>query len=117
MSLLETVQGLIERTYDMRSLIHDVGRFLVGDDGYRRFYRDRPQITRAASAGAAARTLVRETATGLRASIYYPDRLIGTLERWPPQRGVGEENVQEFADFLMDSGERLSQILHIGLIT
>jgi hypothetical protein len=37
-SLLESLQALIERTYRMETGIADVGRFVIGDDGYRRFY-------------------------------------------------------------------------------
>ena len=44
-----------------------------------------------------ARTLVRETDEGLRASIYYPDRLIRVLEQHPPQHGLCDANVDAFA--------------------
>ena len=37
-SLLEQLQGVIERTYRMSTGIEDVGRFILGDDGYRRVY-------------------------------------------------------------------------------
>ena len=49
---------------------------------------------------AGARTLVRETREGLRACIYYPDGMIRRLELFPPQRGLGDENVDAFADLV-----------------
>jgi hypothetical protein len=39
-SLLERVQGLLERTYRMETGVDDIGRFVIGDEGYRRLYRD-----------------------------------------------------------------------------
>ena len=39
-SLIEQVQRLLERTYDLESGRVDVGAFLIGDDGYRRLYGD-----------------------------------------------------------------------------
>jgi hypothetical protein len=40
---------------------------------------------------------VREGPEGLRACIYYPDELIATLEAHPPQSGLDDRNVSEFA--------------------
>ena len=37
-SLLERIQGLLERTYDIRAPVSDIGRFVIGDRGYRRLY-------------------------------------------------------------------------------
>ena len=39
-SLLEQVQGLLERTYAVAGALPDVGRFVIGDVGYRRFYTE-----------------------------------------------------------------------------
>ena len=100
-SLLESVQRLLERTYRMQSGIDDPGRYVIGDRGYAMLYAERQSTGEAARAGSidgsGAQVLVRESADGLRACIYYPDRLIEHLERFPPQRGVGEENVDAFA--------------------
>jgi len=100
-SLLESIQRLLERTYRMRSGIDDPGRFVIGDRGYALLYAERQTTEEAERAGSidgsGARMLVREFSDGLRACIYYPDRLIEHLERFPPQRGVGEENVDAFA--------------------
>ncbi len=95
-SLLELVQGLIVRTYRVRAEMPRIGEFLIGDAGYRRLYAAGAQV--ACSPGTrGARTLVRETEGGLRACIYYPDRLIRVLERYPPQHGVHNHNVDAFS--------------------
>ncbi len=98
--LLVLVQGLLERTYRMHSGIEDPGRFVIGDRGYRLLYAERRQAAERDVRSArqiGARTLVREVDDGMRACIYYPDRMIRQLERFPPQRGVGEVNVDAFA--------------------
>ena len=97
-SLIEAVQGLLERTYRMSRVVDDVGRFLIGDRGYRQLYDGREVIAGADPAtGSAARTLVRETGSEVRACIYLPDALVETLEAHPPQRGLDELNVDAFA--------------------
>lgn len=96
-SLLDQLRGLIERTYGFETRLGDLGRFVVGNAGYRRFYAGREAMTRVDSESAQARTLVREVPGAMRACIYYPDELIETLERHPPQRGLGEENVDAFS--------------------
>lgn len=110
-SLLELVQGLLERTYRMRTGVEDLARFVIGDSGYRVLYGD-PQAGAFAAAadGSGARTLVRETSQGVRACVYYPDGLIRTLERYPPQRGLGDENVDSFADLV----EELDHLLVVA---
>src|SRR6185503_19378594 len=37
-SLLESLQGVIERTYDLDTGVRDIGRFVIGDAGYRFLY-------------------------------------------------------------------------------
>ncbi len=97
-SLLEIVRGLLERTYRLRTGGLDLARFVIGDEGYREIYGTRREVRRVATAtGEGARTLVRESADGVLARLYYPDALIDRLERHPPQRGLGEENVDGFA--------------------
>ncbi len=96
-SLLEQLRGLIERTYGFESGLVDLGRYVVGNAGYRRFYAGREASTRVDSATEQARTLVREVPGALRACIYYPDELIATLERQPPQRGLFDCNVDAFS--------------------
>ncbi len=65
--------------------------------------------------------LVRETAEGLRACIYYPDALIERLERYPPQHGLHERNVDAFAalveelDHLLLLAERTRHMREVSL--
>ena len=40
LSLLESISGLLARTYDMRHGLSDLAPFVIGDDGYRRFYAE-----------------------------------------------------------------------------
>lgn len=119
LSLLESIQQLLERTYRMQSGIENPGHFVIGDRGFAVLYAERETTEEVAPAGSTdgsgARMLVRESPDCLRACIYYPDRLIEHLERFPPQRGVGEENVDAFAvlveelDHLLLLAERTRQ--------
>ena len=54
-SLLQGVQGLLERTYGMRTGL-DAAQFVVGDLGYRTFYVE----VRSGGPELGARTLIRE---------------------------------------------------------
>ena len=40
-SLLESLQELLERTYRMDTGVLGIGRFVIGDEGYRRLYGER----------------------------------------------------------------------------
>lgn len=121
-SLLETVQALLERTYRMRTDLADIGRFVIGDAGFRRLYGGEVLVT-SLGAGAAlgAKTLVRETEREVRACIYYPDALILRLEEHPPQRGLHDGNVDEFAtlveelDHLLVVAERAQDEMPVSL--
>jgi len=42
-SLLEQLQGVIERTYDLDTGVRDIGRFVIGDEGYRNLYSESSQ--------------------------------------------------------------------------
>jgi hypothetical protein len=99
-SLLERLKGLLERTYDMPAVVADIAPFVVGDDGYRRFYGEDVETSFAGSADRGARTLIRETHHGIRMSIYYPDALIRCLETHPPQNGVREANIDAFSTLI-----------------
>jgi len=119
-SLVESVQGLLERTYDIDRRI-EIGRFIIGDAGYRRFYTSERPRTIPEGSACLAQTLVRETDEGLRACIYYPDRLVRSLERRPPQYGLCEENVDAFAtlveelDHLLLLADRLQRLRPLSL--
>ena len=64
---------------------------------------------------------MRETHEGVRVCIYYPDGLIHRLELYPPQQGLGEENVEAFAalveelDHLLLIAERSAQEREVTL--
>jgi hypothetical protein len=100
-SLLEAVRGLLERTYRLRTGLNDLAPFVIGDRGFRLLYERRPPSHGVGAAlDGEARTLVRETDQGVAACIYFPDALIAQLEAYPPQRGVGDENLEAFAVFV-----------------
>ena len=100
-SLLESVRGLIERTYRIRSGLREIGPFVIGDLGLRRLYASSRGGHDIGSAdGQGARTLVRETERGVVACIYFPDAMIRQLEAYPPQCGVREENQAAFSTFV-----------------
>lgn len=114
--LLLMVRGLIERTYDMTPGLDDLAHYLIGD---RRFHDQFnasliQQIVEAVD-GQGARTIVQETASGVRLCVYYPDELIDSLELHPPQFGLHEQNVDAFAtlveelDHLLLLAERVQQ--------
>jgi hypothetical protein len=98
-SLLETVSGLLTRTYAIEAPLEAIGRYVIGDAGLRLLYRGSSQVVRSEGA-AGARLLVRDEPGPVRACIYYPDGLIRALEARPPQRGVDETNVEPFAAFV-----------------
>lgn len=108
-SLLESLQSLLERTYRMDTGVDEIGRYIIGDEGYRRFYgpvESRPSEPEpnarhhAGHAGGGAKVLVHDAPGALAAHIYYPDRLIRELEANPPAHGLGDPNVDSFATFV-----------------
>ena len=112
-SLLESVQGLLERTYDMRTGL-DPARFVIGEVGFRSLYGAEDLAVMgtcvASPTGDGARTLVRETGDELRMSLFLPGELIRRLEEFPPQHGLCQENVDGFAVFV----EELDHLLSIA---
>jgi hypothetical protein len=97
-SLLEQVGGLLVRTYRIRVELDDLGRFVIGDHGFRLLYGHEQLHHKVDAPGThEAKILLRETDEGVRACIYYPDALIASLERQPPHRGLHDGNVEAFA--------------------
>lgn len=100
-SLLERLQGIIERTYDLQTGVSDIGRFVIGDAGYRRIYggleKGGGMVHKVGSAASGARTLLRQSDEGLAVSVYYPDTLVACLERNDPTRRLDDGNVDAFA--------------------
>ena len=103
LSLLQGVQALLERTYGMRTRL-DASRFVIGDRGYRRLLAEVEVASGAPESG--ARTLVRETEDGLRAAIYFPDRMIARLEAHPPQRGLQDQPAEPAEEQERDQAEQ-----------
>ena len=61
-TLLETVRGLLERTYRIRTGLAEVASFVIGDRGYGELYRsERGALDVGSAAVPSAKTLVRET--------------------------------------------------------
>ena len=102
LTLLEAVRGLLERTYRMRTSVADLGSFVIGDLGYRELYGSEHSALDVGSAAGAslAKTLVRETVGGTAVCVYFPDSLIRCLEDFPPQHGLGAQNLDAFATFV-----------------
>jgi hypothetical protein len=95
--LLSQLHLLIESSYDWATGIQDVGRFVVGDEGYRRLYGHREVLGALPESPLGARTLVAWEGDEVRIRVYYPDRLVRHLEIWNPTRGIDEENVGHFS--------------------
>ena len=99
--LLEMVRGLLERTYRIESGLGELSAFVIGDEGYRRFYAGQRLYRRVANESSpGAQLLVRQLDSDVMATIYFPDSLIRRLESHPPQRGLDESNVDAFAVFV-----------------
>ena len=109
--LLDTLCGLLRRTYALTAPLLPIGCYVIGDAGLRALYPKGEQEVRSGS-GAGARLLVRDSDSGVRACIYYPDAMIRCLEDKPPQRGLDEDNIDAFAvlveelDHLLVAAER-----------
>ncbi len=100
-TLLETVRGLLERTYRIRTGLAELGPFVIGDRGYGELYRSpRGALDIGSAAVRSAKTLVREAGGGTAVCVYLPDSLIHCLEAFPPQHGLGTENLDAFATFV-----------------
>lgn len=109
--LLESLYGLLRRTYALSAPLLPIGRYVIGDAGLRTLYPKGEHEVRS-EAGEGARLLVRDTGADVRACIYFPDAMIRRLEDNPPQRGLDEDNVDAFAvlveevDHLLVAAER-----------
>jgi hypothetical protein len=124
LSLLVATQGLLERTYDAGAGVEDLGRFIIGDQGYRRLSRrhavsevvGEPWHVQVGASGGQdrPRVLVRRRRQGGAAlCIYFPDDLIARLESRPPAAVLDEQNVDDFADFVEEIDHFL--VLYNGL--
>jgi hypothetical protein len=109
-ALLEVLAGLIQRTYGFHAGLGDLGRFVVGDLGYRRLRSRGPVVRTGRSLEEGARLLLRSEGAHWAAAIYYPDALIEQLERHDPRQELGDHNVDAFAVFV----EELDHLLTLA---
>jgi len=106
MSLVQSLQRIIQRTYAIPPVITDIAPYIIGDRGWRAIYAPR----QGPSQGRAS-TLVRDLAGRVRATVYYPDALIRHLERHDPAAGLGDVNIEEFAT-LVEEVDHLLMVAH-----
>jgi hypothetical protein len=109
-SLLELLAGLIERTYSFRAPLGELGRFVVGDEGYERLVAGRLLVREVAPSASGARLLLRPEGARWALALYYPDSLIARLEEHDPRRGIGPQNLAAFAVFV----EELDHLLTVA---
>jgi hypothetical protein len=119
-SLLETVHGLIARTYGGADDTHDVASFVIGDEGYRRLTAEATVLRTVGSSESVDAPgpclLVRPIGDATALALYFPDALIGRLEERPPTRVLDDLNAADFADFTeeIDHFAALSDALQAG---
>ena len=110
-ALIQHLQRLIERTYDLNTGIDDLAPFIIGDEGFARLYASRSLVrVVGVTAPGTASTLMREVDGALRICLYYPDRLVENLESNDPTRRLAEENIDDFATLV----EELDHFLTIA---
>ena len=97
--LVDALALLLERTYDTGVSLVPVGRFVVGDEGYRRLAARRRVRRKVAHPGDGARLLLRPLPEeeSWAVALYLPDGLVEHLEREDPRRGLHAGNVDAFA--------------------
>lgn len=114
-SLIESICRILKRTYALEAPLLPIESYVIGDRGLRRLYQERMAEVRS-DGPCGGRLLLRQTDSDIRACIYYPDAMIRHLEANPPQRGVDDDNVDDFAilveeiDHLLVTAERA----HVG---
>lgn len=108
MSLLKELQHITERTYQQGSGIN-LEEFVIGRQRFGDLSRKSAENTRELSD--IARTFFRVTGNRLYLAIYYSDRMIASLERHDPRRGVNEKNIYPFIVFI----EELNHAVHGAL--
>lgn len=100
--LVDHIGHLLERTYDFRSGLLPLGRFIVGDDGHRRL-RERYAVTeRVDGQEGGACVLLRPLCGGRRwaAVVYLPDELVALLEAADPRRELHRGNIGAFGTLI-----------------
>lgn len=97
--LVDQVALLIQRTYDAEPGVVPLGRFIVGDEGFRMLSARRKAVRMVGQDGAGARVLMRplEGGAGWAVALYLPNELVRVLEGQDPRRELHDGNVDEFA--------------------
>ena len=99
-SLLELIQDLISRVYDAPQDTPAAAPFVIGDAGLSSLYGGRRVAERVDDHGTGARVMLRPVGREMRLCIYYPDRLIATLEDRNPLRSLDDGNIDAFLAFV-----------------
>ncbi len=107
--LINELQGKIESTYALDTGITNIEQYIIGDKGYKEFYA-KEEIRTVVKSHSGAKVLIRDTEHTLKASIYYPDKLIRDLEDNDPRLGLHDENIDLCASFV----EELDHFLFIA---
>jgi hypothetical protein len=96
--LIDQLAQLIESTYDFRSGLLPLGRFVVSEEGRDRLLRSREVLERVDGPhGASLLLRERDGARGWAAALYLPGELIERLEKSDPRRRLDDRNVGPFA--------------------
>jgi len=95
--LIDQLARLIESTYDFRSGLLPLGRFVVSEEGRERLLEGRECVERVDGPHGAS-LLLRERADegGWAAALYLPGELIERLEQTDPRRRLDDGNVGPF---------------------
>ena len=115
--LVVVLKSIIERSYGMRPVIHDIGPFLIGDRGYEVLYGDGRH-----ERSSGARMMVRQELDSVRLAVYYPDALVRHLEHFNPLVGLGDVNIDEFSvlieelDHLLTMAGRVAEGRPVSLL-
>src|SRR3990167_3028219 len=107
--LIKELQRKIEKTYALDTGIANIEQYIIGDKGYKEFY-SKEEIRTVVKSHSGAKVLIRDTEHTLKASIYYPDKLIRELEDNDPRLGLHDDNIDLCASFV----EELDHFLFIA---
>jgi len=107
--LIKELQRKIEKTYALDTGITNIEHYIIGDKGYKEFY-SKEEIRTVVKSHSGAKVLIRDTEHTLKASIYYPDKLIRELEDNDPRLGLHDDNIDLCASFV----EELDHFLFIA---
>lgn len=96
--LIDQLGALIEATYDLRTGLLPLGRFVVGEQGRDKLLGSRKLVDRVDGPHGASLLLRERTdRRGWAAALYLPEHLVSSLERDDPRRRLHGGNVGPFA--------------------